>query len=199
MTTESVGDKVRVAVFGSGAGSTARCLIEASKTACYQVVVVVGSKPGIGLEYVARENDVPYELLCSDDKHQWDNLLHSYQIDVMALAGWLRMIPVEVIEQYPSRILNIHPSLLPAYGGKGMYGRRVHQAVFDAGEQVSGVTIHIVTPLYDEGPIIAQQQCDVSCCRTPDEVEQTVRAVEKALYPNELHRFCSSMRIRDSK
>lgn len=198
MTTESVGDKVRVAIFGSGSGSTARCLIEASETACYQVVVVVGSKPGIGLEHVARENDVPYELLCSDDPQLWDTLFHAYQIDVMALAGWLRMIPVEVIERYPLRILNSHPSLLPAYGGKGMYGRRVHQAVFDAGEQVSGVTIHIVTPRYDEGPIIAQQRCDVSCCRTPDEVEQAVRTVEKALYPKELHRYCSSLRTQGS-
>jgi phosphoribosylglycinamide formyltransferase-1 len=191
--TQAQGGRVRVAVCGSGRGSTARSLVEATTWTCYEIVLVLGSKPGAGIEDVAKEFGIPYEVLGDATPGEWLASFQRHSIQVVALAGWLRHVPQAVIEGVEGRMLNVHPSLLPKYGGNGMYGRRVHQAVFAAGEVESGATIHLVNAEYDEGPILGQQACTLEGCASAEDIEAVVRNVEKSLYPNELHRFCLSV------
>ena len=111
------------------------------------------------------------------------SLLGSHDIDIVALAGYLRFVPAEVTRRWRGRIVNVHPSLLPAFGGAGMYGIRVHQAVIAAGVRVTGVTVHFVDEQYDQGPIIAQVPVPVLPTDTPELLATRVLAVEHALYP----------------
>lgn len=191
--TASQEHRPRVAVFGSGNGTTARNLIEAGHWTCYDVRLVVGSREGLGIQRVAEEYALPYMVLDGSSSFEWVSILQENAIDVVALAGWLRMVPVEVINAMHGRILNIHPSLLPKFGGHGMYGRRVHQAVLEAGEEVSGATVHVVTDRYDEGPIVEQMQCSIAGLTSAEDIEVKVREVEKLLYPKALHQFCSAL------
>lgn len=191
--TARQGHRPRVAVFGSGNGTTARNLIEASHWTCYDVRLVVGSRPGLGIQRVAEEYALPYTVLDGSSSLEWVSILHESAIDVVALAGWLRMVPTEAIDAMHGRILNIHPSLLPKYGGHGMYGRRVHQAVFEAGDDVSGATVHLVTDRYDEGPIVDQMKCSIAEVSSPEDIELKVREVEKLLYPKALHQYCAAL------
>lgn len=103
--------------------------------------------------------------------------------DLICLAGYMRLLPGEVLDAFPKRVLNIHPSLLPAYGGKGMYGKRVHEAVLAAKETRSGCTVHRVGPVYDEGEIILQMQCPVLPEDTPGTLAARVLQLEHQLYP----------------
>lgn len=112
--------------------------------------------------------------------------LQPRQVRWIVLAGYLKKIPANLIAHFPNRIVNIHPALLPAFGGKGMYGMRVHQAVFDAGVQVTGVTIHLVNEDYDAGPIVWQEPVVIRDCRSPEEIARRVLAVEHRLYPQVL-------------
>ena len=107
-------------------------------------------------------------------------------IDLIALAGYLRLVPAAVLKRYPDRIVNIHPALLPKHGGKGMYGSNVHRAVLAAGESVSGATVHYVNENYDEGRIIAQREVPVLPDDTPESLAARVLAVEHLLYPDAL-------------
>jgi formyltetrahydrofolate-dependent phosphoribosylglycinamide formyltransferase len=109
--------------------------------------------------------------------------LREYAVDWIVLAGFMNLIPTEILDAYPNRIVNIHPALLPKYGGKGMYGRHVHEAVVAAGEKESGITIHYVNERYDEGPVIFQVSCPVSPEDTPDDVAAKVHALEYEHYP----------------
>ncbi len=191
--TASTEHRPRVAVFGSGNGTTARNLIEAGHWTCYDVRLVVGSRPGLGIQKVAEEYALPYRVLDGGTASDWVSILQEYHIDVVALAGWLRMVPPEAISAIQGRILNIHPSLLPKFGGHGMYGRRVHQAVVEAGDDVSGATVHMVTEKYDEGPIVDQMQCSIAGVTSAEDIELKVREVEKLLYPKALHQFCAAL------
>jgi folate-dependent phosphoribosylglycinamide formyltransferase PurN len=117
------------------------------------------------------------------DGARLSHLLAEYRIDLIALAGYLRHVPDSVTRAFRGRILNIHPSLLPAFGGPGMYGRRVHEAVAASGEPVSGASVHIVDGEYDRGPIIAQWPVPVTPDDTPDTVAARVLVAEHQLYP----------------
>lgn len=107
-------------------------------------------------------------------------------VDWICLAGYLRLLPKEVLQAFPHRVLNIHPALLPKFGGQGMYGLRVHQAVLDAGESVSGCTVHYVNERYDEGAIILQKRCQVLCGDTAEVLAERVLALEHLAYPEAL-------------
>jgi phosphoribosylglycinamide formyltransferase 1 len=106
-----------------------------------------------------------------------------YKIDFIVLAGFLWLVPENIIEQYPGRIINIHPALLPAYGGKGMYGDTVHKAVIASRDKESGITIHYVNKLYDKGDVIFQERCEVDPSDTPESLANKVHALEYANYP----------------
>lgn len=120
-------------------------------------------------------------------------LLREREIDFIVLAGFLARVPDVILQAYPQRIVNIHPSLLPKFGGKGMYGDRVHQAVLEAGEQESGITIQYINEHYDEGDIIAQYRCPVLPGDTPDELAQRVHALEYEYYPQVVERLVAEV------
>ncbi|HXH62363.1 MAG TPA: formyltransferase family protein, partial [Fimbriimonadaceae bacterium] len=112
--------------------------------------------------------------------------LEKERIDVVCLAGFMVLLPVNIVHKYAGRILNIHPALLPKFGGKGMYGIRVHQAVIAAGEKESGCSVHVVTEKYDEGPILLQKRCPVLTDDTPETLADRVLDLEHTAYPEAL-------------
>lgn len=177
-----------IAIFASGDGSNAENIIRyfAERPLSGKVELVICNRPGAGVIARAEALGVPVRVMTREeisDSEVMLRLLDDYHVDLIVLAGFLLMIPGFITSRYSGRIVNIHPSLLPAYGGKGMYGRRVHEAVIAAGEKVSGVTIHYVTDVYDEGRIIFQAETEVTPDDTPATLEAKVRALELAHFP----------------
>jgi phosphoribosylglycinamide formyltransferase-1 len=119
-------------------------------------------------------------------------ILEKQLISWIILAGYLKKIPPNVVSRYSNKILNIHPALLPAFGGKGMYGMKVHQAVFESGAKISGVTVHLVNEVYDAGPIIVQQAVDIEQCSSPEEIAEKVLNVEHSLYSLAIKKILTS-------
>ena len=111
------------------------------------------------------------------------DLCEAKPVDLIVLAGFMRKFSPLFFQKIDTPVINIHPALLPKHGGKGMYGMNVHKAVFEAGERVSGATVHFVNENYDEGKIIMQKECDISKCKSPEEIAQTVLKVEHEIYP----------------
>ncbi len=154
-----------LAIFASGAGSNANRLLHYFKAhPSIQVSLIVCNLPTAGVLSVADEHKTPYLLIEKERFFRGDaylEVLKAHSIDFIVLAGFLWKIPAILIQQFPNAIVNIHPSLLPKYGGKGMYGSRVHQAVLDHQEEESGITIHYVNERFDEGETILQANCPV--------------------------------------
>lgn len=178
----------RIAVFASGNGSNAENIIryfrEADRGA--EVVLVVTNKADAGVIARAGRLGVDCRVMTAAeirDPERMLPLLESYGIDLIVLAGFLLMVPPFLISRYPDRIINIHPALLPKFGGKGMYGRHVHEAVVAAGERESGITVHFVSEKYDEGRIIAQVATAVSPSDTPADVEAKIHRLEQENFP----------------
>jgi formyltetrahydrofolate-dependent phosphoribosylglycinamide formyltransferase len=182
----------RVAVLASGGGTNLQALIDHFNPApapAARVELVVASRAGIGaLERAARAGvaavtldarQIGPEALAA---RMLDELAR-HRVDVVVLAGWLQLVPPEVVERYHGRMLNVHPALLPAFGGKGMYGMRVHRAVIDSGVRVSGATVHHVSDRYDEGRIVAQWPVPVLAGDTPEALAARVLAVEHRILP----------------
>jgi formyltetrahydrofolate-dependent phosphoribosylglycinamide formyltransferase len=140
----------------------------------------------------AKNHNIPVIIVEKKNNTEYGSeLLQALQhIDIICLAGYLYLLPIEVVEQFQKRILNIHPSLLPKFGGKGMYGLNVHKAVIEAGETESGCTVHIVTPEYDDGEIILQVRCKVLATDTPEKLAERVLVLEHAAYPIALEWLC---------
>jgi phosphoribosylglycinamide formyltransferase-1 len=176
---------MRVAVFVSGSGTNLQALLDAcgSESPAHVVLVAANNKDAKGLE---RARNVGIDTVFLEDPSDGPTIiaiLNEHQIDLVVLAGYLKLIPEDVVLAYENRMLNIHPALLPSFGGPGMYGRRVHQAVLDSGATVSGVTVHIVTAEYDRGPIVAQWPVPIRPDDTVDSLQQRVLVVEHALLP----------------
>ncbi|MFK7921437.1 MAG: phosphoribosylglycinamide formyltransferase [Bacteroidia bacterium] len=127
-----------------------------------------------------------------------NQLLEAHKIDFIVLAGYLKHIPDEMVRQYADRILNIHPSLLPHHGGKGMYGMNVHHAVIDAGDAYSGITIHLVNEHYDEGKVIFQKKVSVAPHWSAIELQQAVLKLEHTHYPEVVAQYCQQIANSDS-
>ena len=152
----------------------------------WEVALIVCNKPGAGVLSIAAKHNTPTLLIEKENFFNGDNYLtelYKHQIDFIVLAGFLWKMPMSLIEAYPKKIINIHPALLPKYGGKGMYGSKVHEAVIAAGEKESGITIHYVDELYDHGEIIFQATCNVANDETPETLAQKIHALEHAHYP----------------
>ena len=171
-----------IAVFASGAGSNAKKIIEYfTKHRQISVELIVCNKPAAGVIQIAAEYSIPVLLI---NKEQFFNgngyvdELKNTRIDFIVLAGFLWKIPSILINTYRNKIINIHPSLLPKYGGKGMYGAKVHEAVIAAGEKESGITIHYVDEHYDNGDIIFQASCPVFADDTPDSLAKRIHQLE---------------------
>src|SRR5262245_41785912 len=154
---------IRLAVCGSGRGSNLVALLEALRDSeIAQVVLVLSNRPdALALER-ARQWGVAAETLTDHrDGQEWMERLGRHRVDLVVLTGYLKLVPAEVIAAFRGRILNIHPALLPAFGGSGMYGHRVHEAVLATGATESGATVHLVDEQYDRGPILAQSRVPV--------------------------------------
>jgi len=193
----------RIAVFISGGGSNLQSLIDASESGRLsgKIVLVISSRDNAyGLErafnagidtfvykvknYVAKE-DAYRDLM---------EMLEEYEVEYIALAGYLKLLPVPIVRQYKNRITNIHPALLPKYGGSGMYGHHVHEAVIKAGEKESGATVHIVDEIYDHGKILMQQKVSVSPEDTPESLAAKVLKIEHQIYPEALDKLIRETR-----
>lgn len=176
---------MRVAVCASGGGSNLGALLDALRGVTQaQVVVVLSNRPEAGALERARDAGVAAEVL-SDfrDGAEWLRRLGLHGVDLIVLAGYLKLVPPEVITQYRGRIINIHPALLPKYGGPGMYGHRVHEAVVAAGDRHSGATVHLVDEEYDRGAILAQAIVPVLPGDTAEQLAARVLRVEHHLLP----------------
>ena len=189
---------MRLAIFASGSGSNfeaiARAIEEEALPA--RLVLCLSNRPAAGVFERAARFGVPAETLSpSDFAEEADyeaallNLLIRYDVTFIALAGYLRKIPPGVVHAFSKRIINIHPALLPAFGGHGMYGDRVHQAALDYGVRWSGATVHFVDNDYDTGPIVLQEPVPVHLDDTPETLAARVLEAEHRLYPEALCLF----------
>lgn len=168
-----------------GRGSNMRALVEAVREGrvsaeIYKVISPLPNSPAV---VWAMENDVPVAVVPPGDDYSERLLAELQGATILALAGFTRLLPVEVLHLLPNRVLNIHPALLPKYGGKGMYGAKVHQAVLDAEDIESGCTVHIVTEEYDEGPIVHQLVCPVFPDDTVETLSSRVLTLEHRAFP----------------
>ncbi len=193
---------VNIAVFASGSGTNTEALIRHfSSSEKYRVALVFSNRAKAGVLERATRLGVPFEVLTKDKmtSEALMELMARYEIGFIVLAGYLCKIPDELIKAYPKRIVNIHPALLPKYGGKGMYGKHVHEAVVKAGEKETGITIHYINENYDEGEIISQKSCPVEPSDTPDEVATKVHALEHQYYPQVVENLLENLsRNQDS-
>jgi phosphoribosylglycinamide formyltransferase-1 len=178
----------RIAVLASGSGTNLAALVEylvlLGERSPGEVVLVASDRRDAGA--LAKASSYGIDQLLLDENARGRGLLallQSHQIDLVVLAGYLRMVPEPVTSAYRGRIVNIHPALLPAFGGRGMYGLRVHQAVLEAGVRVTGATVHFVDAHYDRGPIIAQWPVPVHAGDTPEALAARVLQIEHILYP----------------
>ena len=149
-----------------------------------RIVLVVSNRAEAGGLSIARHHGIPTHLLNdSADPVEWCRVLETARVELVVLAGYLKRVPPEVVATFRGRMINIHPALLPGFGGPGMYGRRVHQAVLASGNSVSGATVHLVSEEYDRGPILGQVTVPVLPGDTPDSLAERVLAVEHRLLP----------------
>jgi formyltetrahydrofolate-dependent phosphoribosylglycinamide formyltransferase len=184
---ENTEPTTRLAVFASGAGSNAQKIIDHFRThSTIKVALIVCNKPGAGVLSIAEREQIPSLLIEKEQFFRGNGYvdeLKAYHIDFIVLAGFLWKIPTRLIAAYPLRMINIHPALLPGYGGKGMYGRFVHEAVIAAKDAESGISIHYVDEIYDHGGLIFQSRCTIEPHDTPDSLAQKIHALEHAHYP----------------
>lgn len=176
-----------IAIFASGAGSNAQKIIDHFRHSTKaRISLIVCNKPGAGVLQIAEKEGIPSILLDRQSFLQTDTyvqLLQEKQTDLIVLAGFLWKVPANLVQAFPNRIVNIHPALLPKFGGKGMYGHFVHEAVLAAGEKESGITIHYVNEKYDDGAPILQERCTITETDTPDTLAKKVQALEHHWYP----------------
>jgi phosphoribosylglycinamide formyltransferase 1 len=190
---------IRLAVFASGQGTNAREIIRYFHEEGHlvlnrrvQVCLIVCNKPGAGILDIARAAGIPVLLIEKEKFFRGSHYLEEFagrNISFIVLAGFLWKIPPELIRAYPDRILNIHPALLPAYGGKGMYGKAVHEAVVGAREHQSGITIHYVDDLYDHGRIFFQARVNLTPGETAESLAEKIHILEHRHYPEQIARW----------
>ena len=188
----------------SGSGSNYEAILQATHSGVLPLdcPLLISNTPSAGALHIAVSHGCSPQVLnprmYPSESHYTDALLgvlREHRIDYVALAGYLRKIPAPVVTAFRHRMVNIHPALLPAFGGKGLYGRRVHAAVLQAGVAVSGATVHFVDEHYDTGPIILQQSVPVLAHDTPSSLAARVLAIEHVLYPRAL-RLLALGRVR---
>jgi phosphoribosylglycinamide formyltransferase-1 len=175
-----------IAIFASGSGSNAENIIRYfCNHPLIRVTLVATNNPNAYVIGRAKMLAVPVVVFSMKELRNGVllNILKLNNIDLIVLAGFIKLVPEQVVNAFPGRIVNIHPALLPAYGGKGMYGNNVHEAVLANGERESGITIHYVNNRYDEGDIIFQAKCEVNPSDTPDTLAQKVHVLEYQHYP----------------
>ena len=188
----------KLSVFVSGRGSNLRALYKEILKSKVHVVSVVTNKPTCGAVDFAKENNIPVYFVSTKSQEGFltfqdlASVLKDQRVDLIVLAGFLKKIPDDFVDAFPNRIINIHPALLPSFGGKGMYGMNVHQAVFNKSAQVSGATVHFVDKIYDNGKIIAQKVVGIPDVETPEDVAVRVLKIEHQLLPFVVKKFANN-------
>ncbi|MEQ8924178.1 MAG: phosphoribosylglycinamide formyltransferase [Fulvivirga sp.] len=178
---------IKLAIFASGSGSNAQNIVEYfSESNDIEVSLILSNNSKAYVLERAQKLDIPTAIFSRDSFYKSEEILKvlaNDKIDFIILAGFMWLVPKYLVEAYPNRILNIHPALLPKFGGKGMYGDHVHKAVKEAGEVESGITIHYVNEKYDEGNIVFQATCELTTSDTPETIAEKVHALEYKHYP----------------
>ena len=189
---------MKIAVFASGRGSNFLAILNAIDAGILpaQIVVLISNKSDAGAMKIAGAHNIPTQHLSqrmfSSEEALVDAMLEVLEknhAEFIALAGYLKKIPAQVIRQYRNRIVNIHPALLPSFGGEGMFGHRVHEAVIASGEKVSGATVHLVDEEYDRGPIVLQKTVTIAQDDTPDSLAARILKIEHEIFPIALKAF----------
>ena len=176
---------MNIAILASGEGTNAQNIIEHLRSKNYNFIIYTNN-PSANVIKRAKNCGVNYFII---DNKDLLSSLRLQKIDFIVLAGYLRLIPSNVIDVYKKRIINIHPSLLPKYGGKGMWGTNVHKLVIENKEAESGITIHYVSERYDEGEIIEQHRCEVLFCDTVEILQKKISLLEREYYPKCVERI----------
>jgi phosphoribosylglycinamide formyltransferase-1 len=177
----------KIAIFASGSGTNAQRLAEYFKEKqTAEIVLILSNKPDAYVLTRAKNLGIPTRIFTKHEYLDTDilvNEIKTSKADLIVLAGFLWKIPENILKAYPNKIINIHPALLPKYGGKGMYGHHVHEAVIAAKEKVSGITIHFVNEQYDEGKIIRQASCRIEDDDTPNKLAEKIHLLEYEHFP----------------
>ena len=186
----------RIAIFISGGGSNAEKIINHFQNhESIKVVLLLSNNPdAYGLQRAARYNiaTLVFNKMQFRESDEIVSVLKAAGVTHIVLAGFLWLIPQNLIEAFPGRIINIHPALLPKFGGKGMYGMRVHEAVHEAGENETGITIHEVNAHYDEGKVLAQQKCRIEKSDSPEQIATKVQHLEHQYYPMVIEKWITT-------
>lgn len=204
--------ELNIAIFASGTGSNADRIIQdlpklmqtgvIANSPGATVALIITDNPNAGVLDIASLNYVPAEVINLKNQTEdqqaeaYLSALHRYNIDFIILAGYLKKIPAGVIKAYPKKIVNIHPALLPAYGGAGMYGKRVHEAVIQAGDKESGISIHYVDEIYDNGEIIFQSKCKIDENESPETLVEKIHLLEHRHYAEVIAEILKSQNPR---
>jgi phosphoribosylglycinamide formyltransferase-1 len=188
LSMPSASEKLQgITIFASGAGSNASRIIDYFKNSTLaRVCLVICNKPGAGVIGIAEKEGIPVLIIEKERFFKGDGYLPEIRqsgTNLIVLAGFLWKIPQALIDAYPRRIINIHPALLPKYGGRGMYGQYVHESVLNAGEMDSGITIHYVDEHYDNGDILFQTACPVLDTDSPESLANRIHQLEHLHYP----------------
>lgn len=184
-----------IVVFVSGKGSNLKSIFEKVSSGKIKICAVVSDKKNCGAVLFATENEIPVYLVSQSVKPEYftyeklTDELKKIPVDLIVLAGFLKKLPDSFVDEFEFKIINIHPALLPSFGGKGMYGMYVHQAVFDSTVRVSGATVHFVDKVYDHGTIIAQRAIDISDAESPEQIASKVLDVEHEILPFVITKF----------
>ena len=197
----------RIAVFASGGGTDFQSVIDANLAENFcEISVLIASKGGIGAIERAKKHGIRAEVFSKADYPDLEELyeklaalLNGLGVDYIVLAGWLKIIPESFIKKFEDRIINIHPSLIPAFCGGGYYGLKVHRAVLEYGAKISGCTVHFVNEVPDGGAIIAQRAVDVEDGDTPELLQERILEVEHMLLPYCVKKLCEGKVIKNGR
>ena len=191
---------IRAAVFASGGGTNFQALLDRQPAdAAWRIVLLLTDREDAGAIARAVEAEVPVAVIRGDGRppsevaREMLGVLERQRVDLILLAGYVKLVPSEVVARFRRRMLNVHPALLPAFGGKGMYGKRVHAAVLASGAAESGASVHFVDEEYDRGPVVAQRRVPVHAGDTPESLAARVLEVEHQLYPDAVDQVCDAI------
>lgn len=184
-------EEKRIAVFASGRGSNFLAILKKIQSGYIpaKITLCITNNPDAGITSIAEANDIPVCVFVpkefADAKQFNDAILSELEakkVDYIILAGYLKLIGAQIVERFENRIINIHPALLPSFGGKGMYGHHVHEAVFNCGVKLSGATVHLVNSEFDDGPIVMQKSVDITAVKSPEEIAAKVLEIEHEIF-----------------
>jgi phosphoribosylglycinamide formyltransferase-1 len=190
--------KKRIAIFASGSGSNAQKIMEHFKrNADAEVVLILTNNPNAYVLQRADNFEIPTHIFTRSEFYDGDDvikLLKNLQVDLIVLAGFLWLVPPALLKAFPNKIINIHPALLPKYGGKGMYGEHIHKAVLAAGEEESGITIHFANEQFDEGEILHQSKFKIDAGDTLEVIKFKIQQLEHHHFPRVIENLLKKMK-----